>query len=55
MTGQGDISDAVEDNLILHSQSGSSAKPHEYCVVAAIKQATVKSTRQLFRAAELLT
>lgn len=41
MTGQDDITDAVEDNLILHSQSGSSAKPREYCVAAAIKQATV--------------
>lgn len=49
------VSNAVENNLILYSQSGSSAKSCEYCVAAAIKQTTVQPTRQLFRTAELLT
>lgn len=54
-TTRQDISDTVENNLILHSQSGSSTKSCECYVVAAVKQAAVQPTRQLFRTAELLT
>lgn len=40
-----DVSDAVENNLILHSQSLSSAKSCECCAATAINQATVQDSR----------